>query len=73
MKKTVKRTLVICTNAFDNIYIYGLVVITREENQNLLRVIAVVMIIEKAVIITEVMDIIIIREKERVEVSLVVK
>jgi hypothetical protein len=48
-------------------------VITREENQNLLRVIAVVMIIEKAVIITEVMDIIIIREKERVEVSLVVK
>lgn len=49
------------------------VVITREENQNLLRVIAVVTIIEKAVIITEVMDIIIIREKERVEVSLVVK
>jgi hypothetical protein len=48
-------------------------VITREENQNLLRVIAVVTIIEKAVIITEVMDIIIIREKERVEVSLVVK
>jgi hypothetical protein len=48
-------------------------VITREENQNLLRVIAVVMIIEKGVIITEVMDIIIIREKERVEVSLVVK
>jgi len=48
-------------------------VITREENQNLLRVIAVVMIIKKAVIITEVMDIIIIREKERVEVSLVVK
>jgi hypothetical protein len=48
-------------------------VITREENQNLLRVIAVVMIIEKAVIITEVMDITIIREKERVEVSLVVK
>ncbi|CAI8773051.1 conserved hypothetical protein [Priestia megaterium] len=47
--------------------------ITREENQNLLRVIAVVMIIEKAVIITEVMDITIIREKERVEVSLVVK
>jgi hypothetical protein len=39
-------------------------VITREENQNLLRVIAVVTIIEKAVIITEVMDIIIIREKE---------
>jgi hypothetical protein len=48
-------------------------VITREENQNLLRVIAVVTIIEKAVIIMEVMDIIIIREKERVEVSLVVK
>jgi hypothetical protein len=48
-------------------------VITREEDQNLLRVIAVVMIIEKAVIITEVMDITIIREKERVEVSLVVK
>jgi hypothetical protein len=48
-------------------------VITREENQSLLRVIAVVMIIEKAVIITEVMDITIIREKERVEVSLVVK
>jgi hypothetical protein len=48
-------------------------VITREEDQNLLRAIAVVMIIEKAVIITEVMDITIIREKERVEVSLVVK
>ena len=47
--------------------------ITREENQNLLRIIAVVMIIEKGVIITEVMDITIIREKERVEVSLVVK
>jgi hypothetical protein len=48
-------------------------VITKEEDQNLLRVTAVVMTIEKAVIITEVMDIIIIREKERVEVSLVVK
>lgn len=47
--------------------------ITREENQNLLRVIAVVMIIEKAVTITEATDIIIIREKEKVEVSLVVK
>jgi len=48
-------------------------VITKEEDQSLLRVIAVVMIIGKAVTITEVMDIIIIREKERVEVSLVVK
>jgi len=48
-------------------------VIIREEDQNLLRVIAVVMIIEKVVILTEVMDITTIREKERVEVSLVVK
>jgi hypothetical protein len=48
-------------------------VITKEEDQNLLRVIVVAMIIEKAVIIMEVMDIIIIKEKERVEVSSVVK
>ncbi|MED4286890.1 hypothetical protein P4679_33885, partial [Priestia megaterium] len=61
-----------CSLSIINISI-TVVVITREENQNLLRVIAVVMIIEKGVIITEVMDIIIIREKERVEVSLVVK
>ncbi|MEK1833029.1 hypothetical protein AAAC51_41325 [Priestia megaterium] len=47
--------------------------ITREEDQNLLKVIAVVMIIEKNVAIMEVMAIIIIRGKERVEVSLVVK
>lgn len=47
--------------------------ITREESQNLLRVTVVVTIIEKAVIIMEVMDIITIKEKERVEVSLVVK
>lgn len=47
--------------------------ITREESQNPLRVTVVVTIIEKAVIITEVMDIITIKEKERVEVSLVVK
>ena len=47
--------------------------ITKEEDQNLLRVIVVAMIIEKAVIIMEVMDIIIIKEKERVEVSSVVK
>jgi hypothetical protein len=48
-------------------------VITKEEDQNLLRVIVVAMIIEKAVTIMEVMDIIIIKEKERVEVSSVVK
>jgi len=48
-------------------------VITKEEDQNLLRVIVVAMIIEKAGIIMEVMDIIIIKEKERVEVSSVVK
>jgi len=48
-------------------------VITGEEDQNLLKVTAVVMIIGKDVIITEVMGIIIIREKERVEVSLAVK
>lgn len=47
--------------------------ITTEEDQNLLKVIAVVMIIKKAVVTTEVMDIIIIRGKERVEVSLAVK
>ncbi len=47
--------------------------IIKEEDQNLLRVIAVVMIIGKDVVITEVMDIIIIRGKERVEVSLAVK
>lgn len=47
--------------------------ITREEDQNLLKVIAVVMIIGKNVAIMEVMAIIIIRGKERVEVSLVVK
>ena len=47
--------------------------ITKEEDQNLLRVIVVAMIIEKAGIIMEVMDIIIIKEKERVEVSSVVK
>ncbi|MET3408436.1 hypothetical protein ABIC59_005925 [Priestia aryabhattai] len=47
--------------------------ITKEEDQNLLRVIVVAMIIEKAVTIMEVMDIIIIKEKERVEVSSVVK
>jgi hypothetical protein len=48
-------------------------VIIKEEDQSLLRVIAVVMIIGKDVVITEVMDIIIIRGKERVEVSLAVK
>jgi hypothetical protein len=48
-------------------------VITKEEDQNLLRVIVVAMIIEKTVNIMEVMDIIIIKEKERVEVSSVVK
>ncbi|AEN88463.1 hypothetical protein BMWSH_1581 [Priestia megaterium WSH-002] len=47
--------------------------IIKEEDQNLLKVIAVVMTIGKNVVITEVMDIIIIRGKERVEVSLVVK
>ncbi len=47
--------------------------IIKEEDQSLLRVIAVVMIIGKDVVITEVMDIIIIRGKERVEVSLAVK
>ncbi len=47
--------------------------ITGEEDQNLLKVIAAVMIIGKEMVITEVMDIIIIRGKERVEVSLVVK
>lgn len=47
--------------------------ITKEEDQNHLRVIVVAMIIEKAVTIMEVMDIIIIKEKERVEVSSVVK
>lgn len=47
--------------------------ITGEEGQNLLKAIAVVMIIGKEVEITEVMDIIITREKERVEVSLAVK
>ncbi len=46
--------------------------ITGEEDQNLLKVIAAVMIIGKEMVITEVMDIII-RGKERVEVSLVVK
>jgi len=48
-------------------------VITREGNQNRLKVIAVAMIIGRAVVTTEVMDIIIIRGKERVEVSLAVK
>ncbi len=47
--------------------------IIKEADQNLLKVIAVVMTIGKNVVITEVMDIIIIRGKERVEVSLVVK
>jgi hypothetical protein len=48
-------------------------VITREESRNHLRVIVVVTIIEKAVTITEVMDISTIKEKRRVEVFLAVK
>jgi len=48
-------------------------VIIKEEDQSLLRFIAVVMMMGKDVVITEIMDIIIIKGKERVEVSLVVK
>ncbi|GAB1810027.1 hypothetical protein PMEGAPR236_51190 [Priestia megaterium] len=47
--------------------------IIKEENQTLLRVIAVVVPIGRNVTTTEVMDIIIIREKERVAVFLAVK
>jgi len=48
-------------------------VITKEEDQNLLKVTVAAMIIEKVIVIMGVMDIITIKEKERVEVSSVVK
>jgi predicted SPOUT superfamily RNA methylase MTH1 len=48
-------------------------VITKEEDQNLLKVTVAAMIIAKVIVIMGVMDIITIKEKERVEVSSVVK